>query len=278
MRWLRSLLFNLCFFAWTALVCVLGLPTLLLPRAAVARLARVWARGVLGLLAAIIGLRHELRGPEHRPRGGAILAFKHQSAWDTIALALLVEDPMIVLKKELIAIPLFGWYLARTGQIGVDRRGGAAALKHMLRKAAAGAARGRPIVIFPEGTRVAPGQHRPYQPGVAALYRHLGLPVVPVALNSGFFWGRRRFLKRPGLIAVEFLPAIAPGLSRRDFLAELELRTESACARLAEEVRRPRIPDGPTPRQAPGQPSDPEKGPVKRGFITTMVKLINPRP
>ena len=252
MRWLRSLLFNLCFFAWTALASVLGLPILLLPRAAVVRFARFWARGVLVLLAAIVGLRHELRGREHRPAGAAILAFKHQSAWDTIALTLLVEDPMIVLKRELLAIPLFGWYLARTGQIAVDRRGQAAALKHMLRKAAAGAAQGRPIVIFPEGTRVAPGQHRPYQPGVAALYRHLGLSVVPVALNSGFFWGRRRFLKRPGVIAVEFLPVIAPGLSRRDFLAELERRTESACARLAAEIEGTGASDGSAPRQALG--------------------------
>ncbi len=265
--WLRSLLFNLCFFAWTTLVCALGLPVLLLPRPIVARFARFWAKGALALLAAVVGLRHALRGLEHLPRGGAILAFKHQSAWDTIALPLLVEDPMIVIKKELLAIPLFGWYLAQTGQIAVDRRGQAAALKHMLRKAAAGAVQGRPIVIFPEGTRVAPGQHRPYQPGVIALYRHLGLPVVPVALNSGFFWGRRSFRKRPGLITVEFLPAIAPGLSRRDFLAELERRTETACARLAEEIRCPRALDGLAPRQAPGQPLDPQDSAVKRRFM-----------
>ena len=254
---LRSLLFNLCFFAWTALVCVLGLPILLLPRPAIVRLARFWARGILAMLAAIVGLRHELRGVEHRPGGGVVYAFKHQSAWDTIALALLVEDPMIVLKKELLAIPLFGWYLARTGQIAVDRRGGAAALKRMLRAAAAAAARGRPIVIFPEGTRVAPGQHRLYQPGVAALYGQLGLPVVPVALNSGLFWGRRSFLKRPGLITVEFLPAIAPGLSRRDFLAELERRTESACARLADEVQRGQAPNASAPRPMADRPRRP---------------------
>lgn len=240
----RSLLFNLSFFAWTALVCVLGLPALVLPRRVLVRLARFWARGVVAMLAAIVGLHHELRGLEHRPGGGVVYAFKHQSAWDTIVLALLVEDPMIVLKKELLAIPLFGWYLAKTGQIAVDRRGRAAALKRMLRAAAAGAARGRPIVIFPEGTRTAPGRHRPYHPGIAALYGQLGLPVVPVALNSGFFWARRSFVKRPGLVTVEFLPAIAPGLSRRDFLAELERRTETACARLAEEVRRAPAPDG----------------------------------
>jgi 1-acyl-sn-glycerol-3-phosphate acyltransferase len=248
----RSLLFNLSFFAWTALVCVLGLPALVLPRRVLVRLARFWAGGVVAMLAAIVGLRHQLRGLEHRPGGGVVYAFKHQSAWDTIVLALLVEDPMIVLKKELLAIPLFGWYLAKTGQIAVDRRGRAAALKRMLRAAAEGAARGRPIVIFPEGTRTAPGRHRPYHPGIAALYGQLGLPVVPVALNSGFFWARRSFVKRPGLVTVEFLPAIAPGLSRRDFLAELERRTETACARLAEEVRRAPAPDGLAPGRAKG--------------------------
>jgi len=234
---IRSLLFNLCFFGWTAILCVLGLPTLLLPRGVLVWFARFWARGMVAMLRGLVGLRHELRGLAHRPRGGAIFAFKHQSAWETIMLPLLVPDPMIVLKRELLAVPLFGWYLRKTGQIAVDRRGGGAALKRMLRAAAAGAAGGRSLVIFPEGTRTAPGQHRPYQPGIAALYAQLRLPVVPVALNSGSFWPRRSFAKRAGRIAVEFLPAIAPGLSREAFLAELERRTETACARLLAEAR-----------------------------------------
>ena len=229
---LRSLLFNLAFYGWTALACVVALPLLVLPRGVLVRLARLWARGIVLLLAALLELRHEVRGKNPHPEGGAIYAFKHQSAWDTLLLPLLLQDPAIVLKKELLLIPLFGWYLAKTGQIAIDRRGGAAALKRMVRAAKRCSQGGRPLVIFPEGTRTAPGQHRPYLPGVAALYGQLALPVVPVALNSGLFWPRRSFLKRPGLMTVEFLPAIEPGLSRQAFLDELERRTEGACARL----------------------------------------------
>ncbi|HXQ68222.1 MAG TPA: lysophospholipid acyltransferase family protein [Alphaproteobacteria bacterium] len=232
---LRSLLFNLAFYGWTALACVVALPTLALPRGVLVRLARLWARGIVLLLSALLELRHEVRGDIPHPKGGAIYAFKHQSAWDTLLLPLLLQDPAIVLKKELLLIPLFGWYLAKTGQIAIDRRGGAAALKRMVRAAKRCSQAGRPLVIFPEGTRTAPGQHRPYLPGVAALYGQLALPVVPVALNSGLFWPRRSFLKRPGLMTVEFLPAIEPGLSRQGFLDELERRTESACAKLVVE-------------------------------------------
>ncbi len=231
---LRSLLFNCAFFGWTALACILALPALVMPRIVLVRLGWLWARGIAGLLAVLVGLRYQVRGEggNARRKGAAIYAFKHQSAWDTLLLPLLLEDPAIILKRELLFIPLFGWYLWKTEQIAIDRRGGAAALKAMLRNARRALAGGRPLAIFPEGTRVAPGQHRPYHPGVAALYGQLELPVIPVALNSGLFWGRRSFLKKPGLMTVEFLPAIAPGLSRKAFLAELERRTEGACRRL----------------------------------------------
>ncbi len=232
---LRSLLFNLLFFGWTGILCIVGLPLLVLPRSWLVRLARFWVRGIVLLLRATVGVSHELRGVEHR-QSRAIYAFKHQSAWETLVLVLLVEDPAIVLKRELTYLPFFGWYLVKTGQIAVDRGGGAKALRGLLRQAKRAVAAGRPIVIFPEGTRMAPGKHRPYQPGVAALYGKLGLPVIPVALNSGLCWRRRGFLKRPGRIIVEFLPAIPPGLAREVFLAELERRTESACARLLAEA------------------------------------------
>lgn len=229
---LGSLLFNLAFFGWTALACVAALPTLLLPRLVLVRLGWLWARVIIALLAVLAGLRYEVRGAGLRLRGPAIYAFKHQSALDTLLLPLLIPDPAIVLKRELLFIPLFGWYLAKTRQIAIDRRGGGAALKRMLRAAQHCLAEGRSLTIFPEGTRVPPGERRPYHAGVAALYGQLGVPVVPVALNSGLFWPRRSFVKKPGLVTVEFLPAIPPGLSRKDFLAELERRTEDACARL----------------------------------------------
>ena len=128
-------------------------------------------------------------------------------------------------------IPLFGWCLVHAGMIRIDREGGARALRGLIEDGRAALARGAPIVIFPEGTRMPPGERRPYQPGVAALYRHLDCPVVPVALNSGVFWSRRSFVKRPGRIVVEFLPPIAPGLERKEFMAELERRLEGATER-----------------------------------------------
>ena len=229
---LCSLLFNLGFFAWTLAIVVLGVPCLLLPRRFTYRLGALWVRISLALLAGVVGLGHRVVGLEHRLNGAAIYAVKHQSAWDTLIFALLLEEPAYVLKRELTFVPFFGWLLRRAGMIPVDRAGRASALRRMIGQAKRTAAEGRPLLIYPQGTRTAPGEHRPYQPGVAALYGQLGLPVVPVALNSGLFWGRRQFVKRPGTITVEFLPAIPPGLPRKAFMAELERRLEGASARL----------------------------------------------
>lgn len=228
----RSLLFNLGFYGLTTILCFLALPALALPRGVLVWLGRVWAWGIAFMLRTCCGIDYEVRGLDPPGPGGRVYAFKHQSAWDTVMLPLLVRDPMIVMKRELLAIPIFGWYMLKTRQVAIDRQGGAKALKRMLRAAEAGVAAGRPLVIFPEGTRTAPGERRPYQPGVAACYGQLDLPVVPVALNSGLFWGRKSFVKKPGHIVVEFLPAIAPGLDRAAFTAELKHRIEAACARL----------------------------------------------
>jgi 1-acyl-sn-glycerol-3-phosphate acyltransferase len=233
MTTLRSLLFNLLFALWTALIFVLSLPTLVLPRGAVWWMGGLWVRGALLLLRAIVGLGHRVRGTEHRIAGPAIYAAKHQSAWDTLVFPLLLEQPAYVLKQELIRVPLFGSYLKQCGMIPVDREGGGSALKQLLKAARAAIADGRSILIYPEGTRMPPGEHRPYHPGVAALYGDLGVPVVPVALNSGLFWGRRSFHKKPGTITIEFLPPIAPGLPRREFMRELQERMEGASQRLA---------------------------------------------
>ncbi len=233
MIFIRSLLFNVAFYLWTAFMFLLSLPALLLPVGAVWTLGRIWVCGTVLLLRILVGLTHEVRGIAHRPPGAALYAVKHQSAWDTLVFALLLDRPAIVLKKELLNLPLFGWYMRKCRMIPVDRKGRATALKRMAADARDRAAAGRPILIFPEGTRVAPGHRRPYQPGAAALYGALGLPVVPVALNSGLFWGRRSFHKLPGRIVVEFLPPIAPGLDRRIFMAELEAAIETAADRLA---------------------------------------------
>jgi len=230
---LRSFLFNILFYLWTALVLILCLPFLLLPYAATYWFGRIWVRGTLFLLRHLTGLTHRVVGQEHARRGQAIYAAKHQSAWDTLIFALYLNKPAYVLKRELLYLPLFGAFLLKAGHIAVDRTGRATALKRMLRTAKARRAQRRDILIFPEGTRVAPGQHKPYQPGVAALYGALDLPVVPVALNSGLFWSRRSFTKKPGVITLEFLPRIPPGLNRRAFMAELEKKLEGASMRLA---------------------------------------------
>ena len=228
----RALLFNLAFFLWTAVIGIYGLPVLLAPRRVVMRFGTMWSSVTLRLLAWTVGLRHEVRGRENLPEGPAIIAMKHQSAWDTLAMPVIFEDVAVVIKRELLFVPLYGWYSKRAGSIAVDRSGGAAALKRMLASAKAAADDGRLIAIFPEGTRTAVGERRPYHPGVAALYIQLELPLVPVAVNSGLFWGRRAFLKRPGRIVVEILPPIAPGLPRRAMMRELEERIETATARL----------------------------------------------
>lgn len=234
MIFLRSLAFNLYFFTGTAAALLfVGLPCLALKRRHAHAAARAWAAAMLWGLRVIVGLRHELRGDRAALDQPCVLAVKHQSAWDTIVFLAIARDAAYVLKKELMAIPVYGWVARKLELIPVDRKSGASAMRAMLRQAKRAFAEGRQIVIFPQGTRVAPGERASYQPGTAALYAQVNAPVVPVALNSGLYWARRSFLKRPGTIVVEFLPAIEPGLGRAEFMRALEDRIESASERLA---------------------------------------------
>lgn len=227
---LRSALFNLGFFGLTIAMAILCLP--LLPwRGAVEAAIRLWARIVLWLLRVVVGLRVRQVGFAHLPAGPAILAAKHQSAFDTIFWLTMRPMPAYVLKRELLWIPLYGWFAARAGMIPVDRAGGGAALRRMLRAAERALAAGRKIVIFPEGTRTAPGEARPWQPGVAALAA-TGVPLVPVATDSGRFWGRRAFLKRPGVLSVVVLPPLPPGLPRAEMLRRAQAAVEAESLRL----------------------------------------------
>jgi 1-acyl-sn-glycerol-3-phosphate acyltransferase len=235
--WLRSLAFNVAFFAWTAFLVFTVWVLLPFPRRTFQRAVAMWGRHVRWLLRVLVGLDFEVRGREHLPRGVAVFASKHQSAWDIFIFYALVDDPAYVLKQELMRIPFWGWYARHARIIAVDRKGGGAALKSMVRQARAATEGGRHVVIFPEGTRVAPGQRRPYHPGVYAIHAETGAPVVPVAVNSGLFWGRRRFVKRPGTITLEILPALPAGLNRRAFMAELERRVDAATDRLVAEAR-----------------------------------------
>ncbi len=249
---IRSILFFGGALAWTALISVGFLPLLLLPRRGMQKAAWVWTCGLIGWLAATCGLGYRIVGREHLPPGAAIIAAKHQSAWDTLIFHILVDDPIFVLKRELFRVPFIGWYLRKAGNVGVDRAAGFRALKAMIPDVERALAAGSQVIVFPEGTRSAPGASRPYQPGVAVLYADCDVPVVPVALNSGVFWGRRSFFKYPGVITLEFLPPMPRGLDRREFLKVLADRVETAAERLRVKAEQELQGGGHPPAQAAG--------------------------
>jgi len=231
---LRSAAFNAVFFVYSAATAVIGLALFVGPQRWAIGWVRGWARSIVVLLRVICGIRLEVRGRENLPDGPAVIAAKHQSAFDTIVWLALLDAPAYVLKKELLSIPVWGLMARRTGQIAVDRAGAGPALRAMARDAKRRLAEGRPVVIFPEGTRSRPGERLPYQPGVLAL-AGLGALLVPVATNSGLFWGRRAFVKRPGTIVLSILPPIPPSL-RREALPRLEEAIETETARLVAEA------------------------------------------
>ncbi len=235
---LRSFLFNVGWYAGSAIIAIFGSPILLLPRRAILAWARFWIHFCLGWLRLTCRLTHRVSGLENLPPGPVIIASKHQSSWETLSYTLLFPNAAIVLKRELLFIPIVGWAMARAGNIAVARGDGASALRGLTRQAKAVLAEGRSILIFPEGTRVAVGTEKPYQVGAAALYRRLNVPVVPVALNSGLFWGRRKFIKWPGVIDVQILPAIPPGLKRDAFMALLRERIEGATDALIQKQKK----------------------------------------
>lgn len=228
MTFIRSALFLVWFIAVTTLLSLLFLPVLILPRRATAWLARVWSRATFFGLKFLAGLDWEIRGAP--PRGPVLVAAKHMSMWDTLALYLALDQPAIVLKRSLLYIPFYGWFLWKATAIAIDRSAGASALRKMAGAAKTVLSQGRPILIFPEGTRKKPHAPPDYKPGVAGLYALLAVPCVPVALNSGAYW--TGFTKKPGTIVLEFLEPIAPGLKRDTFMALLQSRIETATSRL----------------------------------------------
>jgi len=233
----RSLLFSLLFYVTTALYVLLGSPLLFLPRRWAMAALKNHCRTELWLLKHIVGLDYEVRGLDKLPKGPCLVASKHQSAWETFALIPLFRDPALLMKRELFWIPFHGWFSYKFGMIPVDRDAGPTALRRMLHAAQTRIKDGREIIIFPEGTRRAPGAPPAYKTGIVLLYNALKVPCVPVALNSGFFWARRSLTRKPGMIIVEILDPIPPGLPKAEFLNRLEGAIETASNRLQAEAK-----------------------------------------
>jgi 1-acyl-sn-glycerol-3-phosphate acyltransferase len=227
---IRSIIFNIAFYINLIGLMIIFTPYYFLaPRHKAWFVPKLWAKINHWLLEKIVGCRYEIEGLEHIKHQACIIAPKHQSFWDAYAFVPFIPDSIYILKRELMWIPLFGWYVGKMKMIPVHRGSRSVALKSIIRGAAPGIAENRQIMIYPEGTRRSPGDEPSYKYGIAFLYKELKLPVIPIAHVAGLYWPRRKFLRYPGVIKCRVLPAIQPGLSTEEFLKELERVTESAC-------------------------------------------------
>jgi 1-acyl-sn-glycerol-3-phosphate acyltransferase len=237
----RSTLFNLAFFAATLAMAICTLPATFMARDKAMAIARLWVRLVYRLEKTFLDLDYEIRGWENVPQGQAfLLAAKHQSAYETMKLHLLFDDPAVVLKRELLRIPIWGRFLKKIDPIAIDRSNRDTALRSLIDGTLHVRAQNRPIVIFPQGTRVATDastDKKPYKGGIAKMYQSSGLPIVPMALNTGIFWPRAGWIKRPGRIVFEFLPPIMPGKTIPEVMALLASDLENASIALTAEAR-----------------------------------------
>jgi 1-acyl-sn-glycerol-3-phosphate acyltransferase len=234
---LRSLVYNVLFYALLVFWLLVAIPTFLMPPRAFMVIAKAWARSSVWLMRAVCNTRFECRGLEKIPTGPLIVASKHQSMWETFALMPFFDAPLFIYKRELGWIPFFGWYLMKSKMIGVDRSGGMRSLMDMARRAPKAIRSGRQLIIFPEGTRTAVDAPPHYMTGVGQIYANSGVPCIPVALNSGLFWPRRTFMRYPGTLVVEFLDPLPPGLNRKDFVTRIATSIEDATNRLVETAR-----------------------------------------
>jgi 1-acyl-sn-glycerol-3-phosphate acyltransferase len=232
---LRSLLFNVAFVVATLILIVIALPTFFMTRHGILAIAKLWGRITVWLLTTICRVEVDWRGLEKIPPGALLVASKHQSSWETLALLRLFDDPVFILKRELTWIPLLGWMMVKAQMIPVDRGKRSVALASMAERARAALADRRQIIIFPEGTRRPVGAEPRYKFGVGYLYAETDTPCLPIALNSGVFWPRRKFLRYPGTIRVEVLDPIPPGLDQAAFMARLQNEIETATERLIAE-------------------------------------------
>ena len=220
---LRSIVFNLFFFASTFLLTLPAYAISLFAPQSIMAWARVWARLEMGAARVICGIRMQVVGQENLPAGPVLIASRHESAFDILAWIALTPAACFVVKRELIRIPLFGRLIVACGMIPVDRKAGGSAMRTLLRGGDRAKAEGRHIVIFPEGTRVDPGVFPPLQPGVAALASRLGVPVIPVMTDSGGCWSRRAFQKRPGTIHIVIHKPLLPPHGREATMTALRV-------------------------------------------------------
>lgn len=226
----RSLAFNVAFYLSLILQMIVWTPVyFFLPRHAAWIVPRFWSYSSLWLQKWIAGTDSRIEGVENLPQGPFILAPKHQSFWDTISFFPYLSDPVYILKRELMWIPLFGWYVAKMRMIPIHRGSRSKALKQALEIAKVRMAENRQLIIYPEGTRRAPGAEPAYKWGIAEIYATLNVPVVPVAHVAGLYWPRRRFARYPGTIHARFLPPIEAGLAKEAFMERLVRETEAAC-------------------------------------------------
>ncbi|NEW93167.1 lysophospholipid acyltransferase family protein [Rhodopseudomonas sp. BR0M22] len=235
---LRSLIFNVLFYLLLVGWLIVAIPTFLLPRRALIKVAKMWGQSSIWLMRLVCGTRVEFRGLEKIPPGPLIVAPKHQSMWETFALLQFFDAPLYILKRELTWIPVFGWLLVKADMIAINRRKGGRILMEMAKSASREVNRGRQLIIFPEGTRTPVDAPPHYKAGVAQIYADCDVPCLPVALNSGLFWPRRQFMRYPGTIVVEFLDPLPAGLERREFLTRVSAAIETASNRLIAEARK----------------------------------------
>ena len=229
---LSSLAFNIAFFAWAFISAILFIPFFIASPRAAQKIGKWWAMPCLFLARVLCGITYEVRGRENIQNMPVIYASKHQSAWDTIIFLTLLPNMAYVLKKELLKLPFWGWYLWRMKMIAIDRAAGASSIKQLVRDGKIALAENRPIVIFPEGTRTKLNSKPDYHAGITAMYSALGVPVVPVALNSGVYWGKNAFFKKSGKIIIEFMPPIPAGLPKKEFAERLQNDIETASDKL----------------------------------------------
>jgi 1-acyl-sn-glycerol-3-phosphate acyltransferase len=233
---IRSILFNIAFYLNLLFWMLVSIPTLVMPRKVFMGITKLWSLSSLWLARVIVGMKFELRGAQNIPKDGCIVVGKHQSAWEAFVLFSLFEDPCFILKRELAWIPLFGLYVLKSHMVPIDRKSGVRAMTTMNARALAAINSGRQIIIFAEGTRRSPGAEPAYKQGFSHLYSAIGVPILPLALNSGVFWPRRSFMRKPGTVVVEILPLVPAGLPRAQAQALVQEQIETASNRLLVEA------------------------------------------